>query len=716
MSMLRKKIVPGMLIGALAAAIALTLHGLKLLERWGWEYNTWMWRVRAFAKTSPATDRIRLILLDQESLDWGKNDNALSWPWPREVYGPLLDFCKRGGAKVVAFDVLYTEPSAYGVYDDAALGGAIARAPAFVGAAFMGTASGDSESWPEWLAPAPLVFQGLEKWLEKFPMSGTVSPRAAFPITEVATNSTLLGNVSDEPDDDGVFRRAGLFRVFDGHAVPSLGFAAWLAGEKAAGRDAKLEVESGWLSVNGSRIPIDGRGRAILRFVGPSRTHLTFTAAQIIQSELRIQEGGTPAVDPGVFRDCYVFFGFSAPGLLDLRPTPVSKVYPGVEIHATMLDNLMSRMFLRDAPGPWVFAGTLLVALMSAVLVALCRKPWQNTVTFLICLPIPIAAGALAYRAGFWFPVVAGEIAVGLALLGAIVLNYATEGRQKAFIKNAFKFYVGQEVIEQMIADPSKLKLGGERRDLTMFFSDLEKFSSFSEKLKPEELTGLLNDYLSDMGEIIKDEGGYVDKYIGDAIVAFWNAPLPQPDHALRACRAALRCQRKLAERREELARKTGATLKMRIGINTGEVIVGNMGSRERFNYTVLGDAANLASRLEGANKFFGTYLMVSESSWKQAASGLIGRETGRIRVVGRATPVGVYNVIGIAGEPVPEMLADFERGLGLCYVGDWKGALGLLSRWLDDPLCRKYAELCKGMIAGTAPAWDGVWNLTEKG
>ena len=194
------------------------------------------------------------------------------------------------------------------------------------------------------------------------------------------------------------------------------------------------------------------------------------------------------------------------------------------------------------------------------------------------------------------------------ALVAATIVNYATEGRQKAFIKHAFKQYLGAEVIEQLIADPSRLQLGGEKRDLAIFFSDIEKFSSFSEKLDPPTLTALLNDFLTDMTGIILDEGGYLDKYIGDAIVAFWNAPLAQRDYAVRACRAAIRCQRRLAERRQEFFDRTGAMIKMRVGINTGDVVVGNMGSKERFNYTVLGDAANLASRLEGANKAFGTY------------------------------------------------------------------------------------------------------------
>ena len=701
-----KKLLYGILVGLGAAAVAAALWLSGLLDRI--EFTPWSWRVRAFARPTPATERIKVILLDQASLDWGKTENGLSWPWPREVYGPIMDFCRRGGAKAVAFDFLYTEPSVYGVSDDEALGAAVGRTPGFVGAVFMGTASGDAETWPEDVPDRTPVFRGLEKWLAS--ARDVTAPKAAFPIPEVATNAAMLANVSDQPDMDGVFRRAALFRVFDGRAVPSLGLAAYLVGEQA-----EVKLEDGWLRVGDHRVPMDPAGRSILQFVGESGTHEAFSAAAIIQSELRLQAGEKPVVDPAALKDCYVFLGSSAPGLLDLRPTPISKVYPGVEIQATMLDNLLSSFFLRDVSRESVLLVTLLMALVSGIAVTLSRRVGQSIAAFVLFLPVPIAAGFGAYAQGFWWPVVVGELAVALALVGGVVVNYATEGRQKAYLKQAFRHYLGAEVIEQLIADPSKLKLGGEKRELTLFFSDIEKFSSFSEKLDPPTLTALLNDYLSDMGAIIQEEGGYLDKYIGDAIVAFWNAPVAQPDHAVRACRAALRCQRKIAERREEFKQRTGATVKARIGINSGEVVVGNMGSHDRFNYTVLGDAANLASRLEGANKAFGTYLMVSESSWSQAKGQFVGRELGQLRVVGRQTPVRVYEVMGLAGEQKPAWVADYERGLQLCCSGQWAEALKAFEKCPDDAASKVYADRCRKLLSAPSEKWDGVWNLTEK-
>ena len=704
-----KKLLHGLLLGLGGALVALGLWFGGALQ---WlENSAWLARVRSLAKDSPATSQIKLILLDQPSLDWGKNTLGLSWPWPREIYGALLDFCKRGGAKAVAFDVLFTEPSAYPVPDDQLLGDAIRRGPPFVGAAFLGEKQGEFTNWPAALPLKLPAFQAWDKEAIRFSKALKSAPRATFPIAAIATNAALLADVNGVPDYDGVYRHATLVREFDGHIVPSLGFAAYLAGHP----QAKLALAPGWLTIDGKRFPLDERGRAILRFVGPSGTHQALPASRIVNSELALREGKKPETDPQVFKDAYVFFGFSAPGLLDLRPTPVSKVYPGVLVHATALDNLLSRMFLRDLPDIWTGITTLLLALGAGLAGRFSRNSWQTVLGFVVFIALAVGLGFAGYLAGWWWPIAPGLVAVALTLIGAVVVNYATEGRQKAFIKSAFKYYLGPEVIEQIIADPGKLQLGGEKRELTIFFSDIEKFSSFSERLDPPTLTALLNEYLSEMGACIQAEGGYLDKYIGDAIVAFWNAPLGQEDHAARACRAALRCQRRLAELRPEFEQRTGAVLKARIGLNTGAVIVGNMGSRERFNYTILGDAANLASRLEGANKTFGTYLMVSESTWQQAGGNFVGRELGRLRVVGRKTPVRVYELTGLPGETRPAHFAAFELALAQFYAGDFAAAQAAFEQLPDDPASKAYAAQCRALLAHPPAAWDGVWGLTEK-
>lgn len=722
---MEKKLVHGLAVGFCAAVIAFLLWTAGALDRW--EYTTWAWRVHAFAAPRPATAKIKLILLDQASLDWGKSQNGLSWPWPREVYGPIIDFCKRSGARALIFDVLYTEPSLYGVADDQSLGEAIKRAPPFVAPLFLSNHTGSATQWPAGI-PHKLLLQldNSDEPTAGSGASGIVMQRAAFPVMEVASEAMMLAGITDDPDLDGIFRRVYPFRIFNSHPIPSLGLAAFIAGSESIHEPHQsfappyahtMQIKRGKLCIGDRKIPIDSDGRMLLRYRGPAGAYESFSVASVIQSELLIEAGQKPTIEnPAPFKDCYVFLGFSAPGLLDLRATPMSNITPGVEIYATMLDNLIAGDFLQEVPLLLTLSATLLFSVCSALLVVtLSRKAWHSALAFTVLLPVPAIVGFAAYPLGFWWPIVPQIGAVSLSLVGAVLLNYATEGRQKTFIKKAFKHYLSPLVIERILEDPSRLKLGGERRELTIFFSDLQGFSSISERLDPETLTSLLNDYLSDMTDIILEEGGTLDKYEGDAIIAFWNAPLTQPDHAQRACRAAVGCQRKLEERRGEFMQKTGALLHARIGIHTGEVVVGNMGSHNRFDYTVLGDAANLASRLEGANKRFGTFTMASEETWSKTSGELVGREIGLLRVVGRQSPVRVFELVGFSGEAKSSELQKFELGLSLCYSKEWRQALEIFEGLPGDPVAKAYAERCRTLLQAPETDWDGVWSLTEK-
>ncbi|MBU0678163.1 MAG: adenylate/guanylate cyclase domain-containing protein [Verrucomicrobia bacterium] len=654
----RRKLIHGALIGIVSALISLAVWSMGVLD--GWENTTWDMRARMFADKTPECDRIKLILLDQPSLDWGERETGLSWPWPRQVYAPIIKFCKDNGARVIAFDVLFTEPSVYGVDDDDMLGSAIAESGCFVGAIYVS----DGET-------------------------------ATVPIPQVATNVQILGNVKELPDADGVFRRINVRSELDGEKVPSLGLAAYAVGSKTGPSPDDVESER------------------ILRYRAADAFE-TFSAAAVMQSEVRIQEGGNPVIeDAGSFQDSYVLFGFSAPGLKDLRPTPVNRAAPGVEIHATLLENILSGHHVRRMSRLPVVLTVLLLSLICALLSVFSKRVLHNIVVLLVLLPVPWVLGFVHYRMDFWWPIMVTELGVVLSLGISLVVNYATEGRQKAFIKTAFRHYLSSEVIERIIEDPSQLKLGGERKQLTIFFSDLEKFSSFSEKLEADVLIGLLNDYLTLMTDIIRDHGGTVDKYIGDAIVAFWNAPLSRLDHARAACLAAVACQKSLAEERPRFSREYGVDLRMRIGVNTGEVAVGNMGSRDRFDYSILGDAANLASRLEGANKFFGTYTMVSEAAWSLGGGDLPGRSLGRLVVVGRKTPVAVYELLSEAWDE--ERRGHYEEGLRLCSERNWEKALREFKACADDPVAGKFAMICRELVEGRRSDWDGIWLLDSK-
>jgi adenylate cyclase len=692
------KCLRGVGIGLVAGALALVAWQGGWLE--SWEAPTWSWRVRFFAPREVPAPQIKLILLDQDSLDWMQREQSFGWPWPREVYGAISAFCKRGGARVLAFDMLFTEPSVLGVPDDEAMGQALREGPPTILPVMAG---GSADAWPAYLS-RPAVKVDLR--------TAAKYERLLFPVQEIAAGATAAGHAVGTPDTDGMFRRMQPFCWFDGSNVPALGFAAWLT---AQAEPASLIASDRQLQVGNQTIPLDRQGRAVLRFKGRGGLAEAFSAAAVIQSELRLREDAKPTLAPETFKDCYVFVGCSAPGLLDLRPTPVNPKCPGVVLHTTFVDNLLTNSFIAEAPVPAVTLGVLATALAAALSLTYGGRWWQAGPLSLVWLGVPLLVGFAAYARGQWWPVVAQETAAGLGLVGALVMNYWAEGRQKAFIKQAFRHYLSGAVIEKILRDPKHLQLGGEKRELTIMFTDLAGFSTFSERLGPVELTALLNDYLSEMTDIILEEGGTLDKYEGDAIIAFWNAPLAQADHAVRACRAALRCQRRLAEQREAYRQRTGAELRMRVGLNTGDVVVGNMGSRKRFNYTILGDAANLASRLEGANKAFGTEMMVSGSTWRLVAGEFRGRQLADLRVVGRKTAVPVYELTGFATDSAPAGWDLFADGLTRFRTGDFAGAKEIFERLPDDPAAQRYARRCADLCAHPPAAWDGVWGLTEK-
>jgi adenylate cyclase len=703
------KLFQGMAAGLIGAALALTFFLPGWMERW--EAKTWDWRVNILAKPSDATDKIRVIMLDQSSLDWGKDENALSWPWPREAYGAVIDFCKRAGARSVAFDVLYTEHSKYGVSDDQAMADAMREMPV-VGTVFLSRNIGSETNWPDF-APAP-AFQitGLEEWIAK---TGYQSyAHGTFPIPQIAAAAKILANVQMRPDFDSVYRRAVLFEIFDGKAVPSLALASYLA----ANPQTKIAIASGKLTIGDKTIPIDYNGQAILNFRGPTGTHKAYSASAIIQSALLLAEGENPVINTEEFKDSYVFFGFSAPGLYDLRPTPVSGVYPGVEVFATMLDNLLAGDFIKPTPLAITIAITLLMALLAGIFSSWATGITRSAFVYVVFLILPVALCFAAYRLGYWLPMLVQEAAVAVTLVSAGLIYYTTEGKQKAYIKNAFKQYLSPDVIEELIAHPERLKLGGERKTLSVFFSDLEGFTSLSEGLDPEELTNLLNTYLSAMTDIIHEEGGTVDKYEGDAIIAFWNAPLEQPDHATRCVRAALKCQAKLAQMRPEFYKSLNKNLNMRIGINTGQAVVGNMGSKSRFDYTMIGDAVNLAARLEGINKQFGIYTLISQATKEQIAGAFPTREISRVEVVGRKEPVVVYEPL------LPEeintqkqkIITKFSEALKFFYEGYFERAKDIFSVLAkEDPVAEAYAFKCVELINHPPANWQGIWVVTQK-
>ncbi len=734
MMLLQHKWVQAILGGIFCSLFSLTLWLFGFLDMW--EGKTWDWRASLMAKPSFATDDIILILVDQTSLDWMSQNNGLNWPWPREIYSVVVDFCKRVEAKAIAFDVLFTEPSSYGVEDDISFGNSIRDYGSVASAAFLKKVN---------LTPVQLELRDknsylslinlkdINSWIETPAGRECLFTKGVMPIHELASTSAIVCNVQQEPDPDAIYRRVRMVSIFDNQIFPCLGLGIYFANfdRQVIGSIKKQNsIGAAVLDIANRNIYLDRKGEAILRYRGPSGTHKTYSAASIIESEINFRNRGTSIIDASTFKDKYVFFSFSAPGLFDLRSSPVDSVYPGVEIQATILDNFLAGDFISDAPKYLVTVLVILWSLTCAISIASVKGFLPLVLIGGVAVILPPSISVVSYLSGVWLPLVVQELGAIFAVIFSLGLNYLHEGRQRRFIKNAFSQYLSPIFIEQLIKHPEKLKLGGERKELSIFFSDLQGFTSISEKLSPEELTSLLNKYLSAMTAIIHEEGGTVDKYEGDAIIAFWNAPLDVPAHADCAVRAALRCQKQLALMCPEMRKVVGSDMRMRIGINTGVVVVGNMGSHSRFDYTMLGDSVNLAARLEGANKQFGTYTMISDATRKAInlnteQNNVINiklwfREIARLAVVGKKEAVTVFEPMFFDEfQEKKDIYNIYDKALQFFYTGEFQSAIELFSSIAhSDPPASAYIKKCRELISSgfdTSTDWNGVWTMTSK-
>ena len=696
-SLLRKRLVRGLWVGLGALALALLLHGLKVVRPLEWK--SWDARLRLLARPEQAGRDIVIFLIDQYSLDFYEKQQGLPWPWPRQVYSAVIDYLRSGGAKAVFFDLLLTESSRAGIEDDQDMARAMERS----GNVFLAlTLSQKEESWEAVPASA----------LERFSLAKTDLPEGSYPsarsasppVDELLRAARGAGNVLFVPDKDGIFRRLPLAVTYDSLLVPSISVAL----AKFVGEGQKLPP-----------VPVDSSGRMIIRYHGPEGTYKSISIASIINSWAQIEEGKQPQVPPSEFSGKTVLIGVSAPALLDNRSTPLSGVCPSVEIQATVLDNLLRRDFVRFPAGAVFFGLLLFVSLFTAVGASVLRKIWQLIVLFILCLALPCGAVWLAFRSGFWLDFVVPEFAVVTGFIGASLLNYSVEGKQRRFIKSVFRHYLSPDVIERVIHNPALLRLGGEKREVTSFFSDVAGFTTISELLAPEELVNLLNEYLSEMTDTILSSGGTLDKYEGDAIIAFWNAPLDQPDHALRACRAALSCQKRLAGLQPRFQEKYSRAVAMRIGLNSGAAVVGNMGSSRRFDYTAMGDTINLAARLEGACKQYKVPILIGEETYRRVHSDVVAREVDIIRVVGKTKPVAVYEIIGEKADLSPaerERLNRYEEARKAYKRRDWERAAALFGEIEADALAALYTERCRTLMQSPpAGDWDGVFDLKSK-
>jgi len=702
----------------------------------------------------PPSPAVVMALIDEKSLD-----TEGRWPWPRSKLATLVDILSQDGAKVIGFDIGFLEPDAnswlafitqlgqkvdaLGIThpqladfiqeskqhadNDLALANAIKNSSTAV---VLGYFFHMSEADLNYRIEQSNIDQQLQRIsASKYPFISYQEPamdvgpflRSYAPesnlalFTEAAASS---GYFSLMPDQDGVVRWMPLVIQGGEDIFPPLAvLCAWHYLGKP-----QLTVKVGRYGVEGIQmgqrfIPTDEAGQLLINYLGLPKTFPHFSISDVLSGKLA----------RGTFTDKIVLVGATATGIYDMRSTPFSTVYPGVEIQTTVIDNLLTQNFLTKPKWSKIYDLLAIITLGALIGIAL---PWMGAfkgllfATPLFILSIFLAHWFFVYF-GVWLNMVYPLLALLTTYTAFTVYNYVTEEKEKRMIKGIFQHYVSAKLVDELIKNPAMLKLGGEKRVMTVFFSDIEGFTSISEQIPPEELVVLLNEYLTAMTDIILKYDGMVDKYEGDAIMAVWGAPVYFEDHAKKACFAALEMQKKLVELRKKWISEGKPEIHTRIGINTGEMIAGNMGSRDRMDYTVTGDAVNLASRLEGANKQYGTYTMISQYTLEYVKDYVIVRELDSIRVKGRFKPVKIYELLVTKEECLSEHMQNvieyYNRGIEAYRNQQWDEAItafksSLSSNGEKDIPSKHYLDLCEEMKLNPPGAdWDGVYVMETK-
>ncbi|MDZ7289167.1 MAG: CHASE2 domain-containing protein [candidate division KSB1 bacterium] len=659
---------------------------------------------------------IIIVDIDNRSLDkLGRYSQ-----WPRSYHARIIDYLHAGGAACIVFDMLFMERDA-NLKEDSLFIRSTRKAGNVVHSLAFSEADNDAFLYRMDKPPAGFA-------AERFTISLPDRIKTAFPsmdrfdgkVMELYNSSAALGFANFLPDEDSVIREMPLLVNFAGQVYPSLALAVVMQFTGITGKD--LEVEPGReirLGRPGDgrkliRIPIDHRGRALINFMGTWKTFRYVSYYDVLEQRLPAE----------TFQDRLVLIGTSVAGLSDLRPVPFQPAFPGVEIHANIIYNILTGDFItRQSAG--LSVAVMLIFAMIAGVVTMVWSPW---ISILVTIVLGVGYTALTFwvfvHRNVWIPEVQPILAFVAAFLSVMVYRFLSEQRQKHLIKGMFVHYLSEVVVDELIRDPSKLKLGGDHKYATAFFSDIQDFTTISEKLSPEALITQLNEYLSVMTDIVLAYGGYLDKYVGDAVVAVFGVPLDQIDHAERACFAALDMKRALVELRKKWVARRKPVFEARIGINTGEMVAGNIGGQKRFNYTVIGDDVNLASRLEGTNKMYGTQIMIGEETHAQAKDKIIARELDFIRVKGKSRPVRVYELCARRDDDFDKKLAraftHFARGLELYRLQKWQNAIFEFRRVLElkpnDGPAKEFLRRCDiFMQSPRPPDWDGVFEMRTK-
>lgn len=688
---------------------------------------------------TPTSGEIVIVDIDNASLA-----RVGQWPWPRTIVAELTDRLREAGARVVGFDILFAEADrtspknhlrrliellnadvapdrqaallADPLLDhDLQLAESLARLPSVLGYVMETTADGGADPNQR---PFPSCTIRLDPPATPLTAIDFFQARTAIVNIPAVASSESEGFFNVFPDPSGTVRAVPLLIALDAIPYPSLALEVFRIGRgieeitvHLARHDRGKKGIVG-ITVGTTFIPTDEQGQMTVNYRGPVHTFPSVPAADILE--------GRQLAD---LRDKYILIGSSAGGLLDLRATPFSNIIAGVEIQASVIDNLLAADPLRyDRYTEIGLTGAVIVVtglLLSAILTH--ASALTGGLAGLLCLLAVSGGGYLFFLNNQIIGITYPLITLITLFLTVTLANFFFAGREKRFLRDAFSLYVSPQVVQEIIKNPAALSLSGQVRDLTVFFSDIRDFTTIAEKMTPAQLGRFMNRYLTAMSDVLLAHGGTVDKYIGDAIMALWGAPLVDHDHAARAVRAALASVRRLEELGRELEGEGFPAITIGIGLNSGEVTVGNFGSSQRFDYTVIGDNVNLASRLEGLTKAYGCPILISAATRAALGERFFCRFIDRVLVKGKKLPVDIYQPL-CEGTPEPE-LADraalFAAAMDAYHQQHFERAEELLlslGRMGDEKLSQLYRNrLAIFRQSPPPPDWDGVFVFTEK-
>jgi len=655
---------------------------------------------------------IAVVALDQPTFD------SLSFPFDRRYYGQAVTNLKAYGAKYVVFDILLTSAGPSPA-SDSALYQAVEDAGNVV---LCGTAT---RIYQAGLAK-PIVY---------------LTP----PYPTIRPPSTIWGMITDFHDPDGVVRRYPLMLSVKDSVYLSLGLKVFAHRQGYSKGDLE-QMPNGDVHYAGISIPrqLDST-TTLLNYAGPAGTFPTYSfidvvngtydyaalAATLSEEEKAVlaAAGMDDILKDNPFKDKIVLIGASSEDLQDNKYTPFfSAKYPrktpGVEVHANALQMFIDGSMIRAVNFWFIVAGVLLISFLTYT-TGRHVAHWSGiVVATAVVIAILVGSAYLFLAHHLWLREMPLLLTAALGYPANLLYRFIQSQKEKAMIRGMFAQYVPKGYVQQLIQNPDMLKLGGERRRMTMLFSDIAGFSTHSEKLTPEELVALLNEYLTAMTRVVFANDGIVDKYEGDLVMAEFGAPIWNPNHAAQGCRTGLGMQRKLAELRLKWRSEGKFELRCRVGINTGDVIVGNMGSEEKFDYTVMGDAVNLASRLEGANKEYKTEIMIGHNTWLDVKDQFVTRPLDLLKVMGKHESVPVYELLAEKPEELPaeklKVIEIYNQGITFYRAAKFAEAKECFEQALQvdptDSPSQVYVGRCELYIANPpGENWDGVWTMQSK-